>query len=141
MADATKPKRRSVIRHLCPVHLVGMRGSDDQTGGTYWCRQHCLIFWHADSEYFKFVSKPQTSLKMRQRVLCPQPGHGYMFLSRVRRKYVFWGPRMGFWECSVDGCSKREERPLEPADAWDNLYDFRDHNSTIESSTKARLSS
>jgi hypothetical protein len=97
MEDANKPKRRDDIRVLCPIHDVGMRGPDDALREIYWCwRPACPMYWDARSEYFTFGGGGPTSLQMRQRVLCPKPGYGHMFLAHVRRRRLFWGPKRLF---------------------------------------------
>jgi hypothetical protein len=115
MGDTTKPKRRDGIKPLCPIHQVEMSGPIDEMMEFYVCqRPGCEMCWRAVSEYFRFVRGVpfRTILQMQQQVFCSRVGHGHKFLARVNGDKTVW-------ECSVEGCSESEERPLAPTSLWD----------------------
>jgi hypothetical protein len=115
MADASKPKRRAGIKPLCLIHQTEMSGPFDTVMEFYRCDDSdCEMCWRAVSEYFRFLKNvpAQPILFMQTRIPCSKIGHGHKFLARVS------GNR-GIWECSIEGCTESEERPLSPASLWD----------------------
>jgi hypothetical protein len=115
MGDVTKHKARKGIKPLCPVHQEEMSGPIDEAMEFYLCRRSgCEMCWRAVSEYFRFVREVpfRTIMQMQQQVHCSKVGHGHKFLARVN------GDR-GVWECSIEGCSETEEKPLAPKNHWD----------------------
>ena len=115
MGDITKSGRRAGIRPLCPIHLKEMSGPIDETMEFYSCPQRgCELHWQAAYDYFRFLQgKPfRTFPQLQEEVFCSKVAHGHKFIARVK-----WSKAV--WECSVDGCSETEVRPLPPASLWD----------------------
>ena len=115
MDDTTTPRRRAGIQPLCPIHLKGMSGPTGETMELYSCQKPgCELHWRAASDYFRFFQeKPfRTFRQLQDQTLCSKPGHGHKFIAgRMGNKTV--------WECSVEGCSETEEKPLPLTSVWE----------------------
>jgi hypothetical protein len=115
MGEITKPRRRSAIRPLCPIHLDKMSGPNQGKLEYYSCsRKGCDLDWSAESDYFSFYQDAplRTFLQLQEEVLCSKPVHGHKFIAKTK-----WGRAV--WECSVEGCPETEQRPLPPATLWE----------------------
>jgi hypothetical protein len=115
MGDVIKPGRRAGIRPLCPIHLKEMSGPIDETMDFYSCPQRgCQLHWRPSFDYFRFFQeKPfRTFQQLQEEVLCSKAGHGHKFIAGRSGNNALW-------ECSVEGCSETEEKPLPPRGIWE----------------------
>jgi hypothetical protein len=113
MTNVPEIRMRTGIKVLCPVHRDEMFGPLDRIREMFRCRRpNCRMCWRAGRGYFvdgvQFVAEPQGE----RTVACLKVGHGHKFIARINGGTATW-------ECSVEGCSEQEERPLEPASFWD----------------------
>jgi len=113
--DETKtPTRRAGIQPLCPFHLDAMIPPADKTTDYFSCRRpFCGLRWGAATDYFRFLDeKPfRTPQQEEDETLCPQPGHGHMFISEI-------GIGNAVWECSVEGCTETQQKRIPQPPVW-----------------------
>jgi hypothetical protein len=114
MDTSQTPTRRAGIQPWCPFHLDAMIEPAGKTADYYSCRRpYCGLHWGAATDYFRFVNqKPfRTPEQEPDETLCPQPGHGHMFISGTRNY-------LALWECSVEGCSETQEKQIPAPNVW-----------------------
>jgi hypothetical protein len=111
--------RRAGIQPLCPFHLDAMiePAAGTPAAGTndyFSCRRpYCGLRWGAATDYFRFLDgKPfRTPEQEQDETVCPQPGHGHMFISGI-------GIGNAVWECSVEGCSETQDKRIPQPAVW-----------------------
>jgi hypothetical protein len=114
MDENKTPTRHAGVQPLCPFHLDAMLGPADKTTDYFSCRRpFCGARWGAATDYFRFLdAKPfRTPQQEQEETVCPQPGHGHMFISGLREDKAIW-------ECSVEGCSETQEKRIPQPAVW-----------------------
>src|ERR1700684_1680276 len=110
MRNLQEVKIRRGTRPLCRrIHHLEMSGPNDEKGERYSCdAPGCNMHWRPQSGYFE-QNLPSPVIEQWQDLIdCPRFGHGHMFIAAVDGRNG-----VEIWQCCVEGCAQRFERPIE----------------------------